>query len=262
MKKTIGIALLTGCFILSGCQKKMDTVSESEKQIKYAKASEFNVQLGLAYLKQGDRGRAKIKLMTALEESPKSSKAHGALAYFFEKTGDIARAQQFYLKSIALAKSKGASLNNYGAYLCRRKQYIKANEFFVKASQDLSYLNTSGALENAGLCSLEIPDKSMAKFYFKKALEQDPKRYQSTYQLAKMAMDEKRYKDVISQVKSFEGTGSITPELSWLGFQASKHLGNKKVANSYAWMLKERFSKSKQYQKLLASNQYDGSKRT
>lgn len=247
--------------VLTGCEKQIEEVSARDKAKQFAKASNYNVQLGLAYLKQGDRNRAKVKLMTALEEAPQSSEAHGALAYFFEKTGDMDRAGRYYQKSIGLAKTKGAALNNYGAFLCRQKHYIEANKLFVRASQDIHYVNTSGALENAGLCSLAIPDREMAHFYFKKAFDQDPKRYQSVYQLAKMAQEDKQYQDVLAYVEAYESNGSLQPELTWFGYQASKKLGLKAKMEKFAWVLKERFPKTRQYQQLLASNQDDSTKR-
>ena len=260
--RTKHILVLLGLLMgLSGCEKQLDEVSTEDRAKQFAKASNYNVQLGLAYLKQGDRNRAKVKLMTALEEAPKSSEAHGALAYFFEKIGEVERAKQYYQKSIGLAKAKGAALNNYGAFLCRQKQYIPANQLFVKASQDIHYVNTSGALENAGLCSLAIPDREMAHFYFKKAFEQDPKRYQSVYQLAKMALEDKQYQDVLTYVDAYESNGSLQPELTLFGYKAAKQLGLKAKMERFAWVLKERFPKTRQYQQLLASNQNDSTKR-
>lgn len=250
------VLLLIGAVVgLSGCSKQIDA-DEKQKADQIIQASGYNVQLGLAYLKQGNRQRAKVKLMRALDEAPKSPEAYSGMAYYFEKTGEFSRARQYYQKAISLAKGRGPELNNFGAFLCRQKDYLTANRYFVRASQDINYINTAGAMENAGLCSLAIPDKGLAKFYFKKAVEQDPKRYQSVYQLAKMSLDEKDYRLSLSTLEQYENEANqLRAPLLWLGYQSASQLGLNKKAQRYAWVLKERFQKTPEYQKLIAENE-------
>ena len=138
------------------------------------KASAYNMQLGLAYLKQGNRQRAKQKLLMAIDEAPDSPYANEALAYYFENTQEINQAEYYYQKALQLAPQSGAILNNYATFLCRQKKYQEANDYYLKAVSDLNYLNTALAYENAGICSVAANHTEEAKKYFKKALAQDP----------------------------------------------------------------------------------------
>lgn len=149
-------------------------------------AASYNTQLGLAYLNQGDRPRAKRKLLTALAQAPDSPEANASMAYFFEKCGDMERAGVYYRKAMAYAPKNGAQLNNYGAFLCRRGHYIQSESYFLQAIRDTQYIHTAGAYENAGLCAAAIPDYTKARMYFIKALEQDPSRKQSLNELVKI----------------------------------------------------------------------------
>lgn len=164
---TLLIMLLT--IFLSACQTEAPSTSAYNP-----KASAYNMQLGLGYLKQGNRQRAKQKLLTAVAQAPNSPYANEALAYYFEKTQEINQAEYYYQKAIQLAPKTGAILNNYGTFLCRQKQYQEAFNYFLKAVSDPEYLNTALAYENAGICAEAAHDSSAAKAYFKKALEQDP----------------------------------------------------------------------------------------
>lgn len=139
-----------------------------------AKASVYNMQLGLAYLKQGNRQRAKQKLLTALSQNPYSAYANEALGYYFEQTQETQLAEQYYRQALELAPNSGAILNNYGDFLCHQKKYAEANEYFLKAANDTHYINTALAYENAGLCALSAHKPAEARKYFKIALEQDP----------------------------------------------------------------------------------------
>lgn len=152
------------------------------------KAAAYNVQLGLAYLKQGNRQRAKQKLLTAIEEDPNSTSANDALAYYFESVKNLLEAENYYQRAIQLSPQSGAGLNNYGAFLCRQKQYTQANDYFLKAAKDPNYLNTGLAYENAGLCAVAAKNDDQAKQYFQMALAQDPHLEQSAYELTQIML--------------------------------------------------------------------------
>jgi type IV pilus assembly protein PilF len=172
------ICLLIAVSLLQSCQQAQNSP--------YQEAALYNTQLGLAYLKQGDRPRAKRKLVTALAQAPNSPSVNAGLAYFMEKTGEMKRAAFYYRQAMLLAPGRGAQLNNYGAFLCRRGHYRAAETYFLKAVNDAQYEHTASAYENAGLCAMAIPDYPKAIHYFKKALEHDPLRKQSLNELVKI----------------------------------------------------------------------------
>jgi len=171
------------CLGLQACQSTKPPEPNIGRKKDLNKAASYNVQLGLGYLKQGDRPRAKKKLLVALEQEPNSPDVNAAMAYFFEQTNELEDAKTYYLKAVALSSNSGSQLNNYGTFLCRQGEYKKAEGYFLKAINDMHYVNTAGAYENAGLCALAIPDNAKASEYFKSALNQDPARSQSLYEL-------------------------------------------------------------------------------
>ncbi|KTD62741.1 type IV pilus biogenesis/stability protein PilW [Legionella shakespearei] len=187
MLRSLRVTFLIAFLLIAGCQhaenKEEDT---GNKKTDLSKAASYNVQLGLGYLKQGDRPRAKRKLLTAMEQEPESADVNAAMAYYFEQTSELEEAKKYYVKAIALSGSSGAQLNNYGTFLCRQGDYKKAESYFLKAVKDVKYVHTSGAYENAGLCALEVPDIEKARLYFNNALNQDPSRRVSLYELAKL----------------------------------------------------------------------------
>lgn len=189
--KKLTFLFFTCCLFLQACQhneEDKDVVNKNQPDL--SKAASFNMQLGLGYLKQGNRPRAKRKLLTALEQEPSSPDINAAMAYYLEQTHELEAAKKYYLKAISLSANSGAQLNNYGAFLCRQNDYRKAESYFLKAVKDPNYIHTAGAYENAGLCVLAIPDDEKAKFYFVKALNQDPSRRESLYELVKLESKE------------------------------------------------------------------------
>jgi len=183
--KNVRILLLIGVLATQSCQRngQQDEPALNQSQPDLSKAASYNMQLGLGYLSQGNRQRAKIKLLLALDQEPKSADINAAMAYYLEQTHDDEQAKKYYLNALSLSHHSGAQLNNYGAFLCRKTQYLEAERYFLQAVRDPQYINTAGAYENAGLCALAIPDRQKARVYFTNALNQDPEKRESLYEL-------------------------------------------------------------------------------
>lgn len=219
---------------LQSC-KHTDEENDQQKVKKpnLGKAASYNVQLGLGYLKQGDRPRAKKKLLTALEQEPKSPDVNSALAYFFEQTSEPEKAEKYYLKALSFAANGGAQLNNYGAYLCRKGDYIKAEHYFLKAVNDMKYVNTAAAFENAGLCALSAAKKDKAKLYLTKALNQDPSRKVAFYELVKLEAKEGRDKEAYTLIQRHPDLVLSDRMLLSLGKEIAEKAGQHDVAVAY-----------------------------
>lgn len=169
--------------VLAACQPLQTTDDSGEKKIR---AARINTQLAVAYLKRHEITRAKQKLILAMEEGPSLPEVWYTTAYFLEATGNKDKARQHYLKAIDLASERGDVHNNYGTFLCRNGKYKEAIHQFLLAIQDINYLDPAAAYENAGLCSLKIPDTVRAQFYFKKSLIENPNRPTSLIELAEL----------------------------------------------------------------------------
>lgn len=183
------IVLASLVSMLVACQSTT-AKEEAEKKVTVAK---INTRLGLAYLERHDMQRAKQKLLLALEQGPEVPEAWYSMAYLLEATGNKEQAGHYYLKAIHLAPERGDALNNYGTFLCRSGAYQAAVQQFLKAVQDPNYLELAAAYENAGLCSMKIPNANAAMQYFKKALAEDPKRSTSLIELAELNYQQKNY---------------------------------------------------------------------
>ncbi|WP_133135965.1 type IV pilus biogenesis/stability protein PilW [Legionella rowbothamii] len=232
-----GIAL---CLLLQGCMHN-NNANDRQTLTKpdLSKASAYNVQLGLGYLKQGDRPRAKKKLLTALEQEPRSADANSAMAYYLEQTSEPAQAKMFYLKALSLTGNAGAQLNNYGAFLCRQGNYKEAEYYFLKAAADLHYVHTAGAYENAGLCALSANQIEHARPYFIKALNQDPSRKVSFYELVKIEATSGRNTSAYALVKKHADLVLNDRTLLFLAKEVAEKAGQYEIAAMYKQTIKK-----------------------
>ncbi len=228
--KRLYLLVISTCLFSVACSHNDE---DGKRRPDLIKASSYNVQLGLGYLKQGDRPRAKKKLLTALEQEPKSPDANSALAYYFEQTNEPRLAEKYYLKALSLANKGGAQLNNYGAFLCRQGNYNKAEQYFLKAAGDLHYVNTASAYENAGLCALSVARQDKAKFYFTQALRQDPARKVSFYELVKLEVQKGNNKEAFELVEKHRDLVLNDRMLFSLAKEISEKVGRQDVAVKY-----------------------------
>ena len=81
------LLLGSGALCLAACS----TNSSSAK--KKSDASNYNMQLGMAYLNQGDLGLAKEKLDRAVKENPDDPNVHSAMAMVREHACTCAHAR-------------------------------------------------------------------------------------------------------------------------------------------------------------------------
>lgn len=235
MLKFIRYILIASCVLVLSCKspnEKENEVSFANKK-DLAKAASFNVQLGMGYLKQGNRSRAKKKLLTALKQQPQSPEVNAALGYYFEQTSELEQAKTYYLKAISLSSNSGAQLNNYGTFLCRQGKYAEAEKYFLRAVADMQYVNTAGAYENAGLCSMEIPDLNKAKTYYIKALKQDPGRRESLHELALIYQKEGHPQQALDELQKHPELVLKDSELLMMARDLARRTGNSDLANQY-----------------------------
>lgn len=241
--KIISIFLLAGSLITQAACDSVSTNTMSQNSI----AANYNVQLGLGYLEQNQKVRAKQKLLLALHQAPNWPIALNAMAYFLEKTGEDKEAAYYYQSALKNSPHDGASLNNYGAFLCRKGNYQLAKQYFLKAVNEINYVNSAEAYENAGLCSLQAYDELNGETFFLKALEQDPMRLASMFELAKIYFNKNNLKKADFYIKRYNQYSTPDAQALWLGIRIARKLGDLDTIGKNGMILQRYYAGSKEF---------------
>lgn len=204
------LALVLSASLLAGCQMRPTTVAMNTAY--NPKAAEINRQLTVAYLRQGDVDKAKAKLNAALAENPQSPAVYDTGAYFYSKTGNDVMAEQYFKQAIQLAPSTASYHNNYGVYLCQKKQYHAAVDQFLVAATDIRYTHPDTAYENAGLCSQQMQQPQQAVSYYQQALKINPKRPNALLQLAQISYDSQQFSQARAYLQQYQHVGQTTQQ--------------------------------------------------
>lgn len=215
----------------------------------------LNVELGKAYIHQGDFKQAMTKLQRAVEQSPDYPDAHGTLAILYWRLGENDKADQEFRQAIRLDEKDPQFHNNYGVFLCEREQYKAAEDQFMAALANPLYETPEHAYTNAGLCALRRPDPQLAEKHFRAALQKNPKFAPALLRMGELSYDGGHYLQARAYLQRYSEVGPPTAESLWLGVRTERKLGDRDTASSYALRLRSNFPDSEQTRLLLESNQ-------
>ena len=138
------VALVLVCLLGAGC-----TVSGSRSATDNQEVVARAVELGIAYLRQGDTLRAKENIHKALDVDPRSPEAHASLALVFQQEQEWTLAESHFEKAIALDPKNSAARNNFGAFLFAQGCAEEAIAQLQVAVSDQFYVRRGQAFEQA-----------------------------------------------------------------------------------------------------------------
>lgn len=144
MIKKLSISIVfVACVFLTACAGFIDgRMQGSYPNVSLAR---HNAKSGLNYLAQGYTDLAEEKLTQALAEGPEDPDVLGAMGYYYEKTGDIGKANQYFYAAILYHPDSITSRVNYGAFLCRNGYYQESLHYFNHIHPDSAQVRSDAA---------------------------------------------------------------------------------------------------------------------
>lgn len=117
-------------FTLTGCVGYMDRNNQQTTDYPNRALAHKNAELALFYLKQGYTNLAYEKLQQAEEQAPNDPVVVDSMGYYYEKTGQLDKASQYFYGALLYAPESITAQKNYGAFLCRNGYYQEAIRYF------------------------------------------------------------------------------------------------------------------------------------
>jgi len=206
----------------------------AEHPSKARDAAAYNVQLGIAYLHQGDVALAKDKLDRALAEDPGSADVHSARAMLFERMQSPAKADAEFRTSLRLAPHDPQVVNNYAVYLCQNGRTEEAVRRFEEAAHNALYRTPEAAYTNAGVCLRAAKRDDEARADFGRALALRPNFAEAAYQLTELQFQHGELAPARAGIDAFIGNYEATADLLLLGVRVARAQGDRIGAQRYA----------------------------
>jgi type IV pilus assembly protein PilF len=215
-------------------------------------AAMANLNLGVAYLRQGRPDLALENLERALEYNPRLAAAHSTIAIVYEQLGDAEGAEEHYRRATQLGPDDGSAANSYAVFLCRSGRWEEAERFFQRAANNARYPTPAAALSNAGVCARNANDLAKAESYFREALTRNPAFPDALYHLADLSYRNQEYLQARAFMQRSLGTSASGPEMLLLCVQIEQALGADNDAETCAQDLRSRFPNSSEVARLNA----------
>ncbi len=214
--------------LLSGCAGHAKQVQKEHD------AASYNVQLGVAYLNQGDLARAKDKLDRALSQNPDSADVHSARAMLFERMGESKEADAEFRTALRLAPNDPKVVNNYAVYLCQNGRTDDGVKHFMLAAKNPLYTTPEAAYTNAGVCLRAAKRDEEARADFVRALQLRPNFAEAEFQLATLQFQQGQLAQARAGIDTYLNSFDATPDLLLLGVRVARAQNDRLAAQRYA----------------------------
>ena len=233
------IALALVCLLSAGCAVTGPR-SATDNQEVVGRA----VELGIAYLRQGDTLRAKENIHKALDVDPKSPEAHASLALVFQQEQEWTLAESHFNKAIALDPKNSAARNNFGAFLYAQGRAEEAVAQLQVAVSDQFYARRGQAFENLGFAHKSLADIDEAKVAFDRALSLNPTLGRSMTELALLHFDEEAFEQARVLDARLDQFGSMSSRRLLLCGLVAHHFGDEARAQDCYAAMKKRYPRT------------------
>jgi type IV pilus assembly protein PilF len=227
--KSIGgyiVYLLSAVLLLSGCatQQHASDTTGNLGQEKRDSPAKIYVEMGMAYMRDGQNAVALQKLKKALEVDDKSPEAHNVIAILYQQLGEIERAGKHYDRAVELDEQDPYIRNARGSYYCSLRRYTDALEDFEQALANPLYPTPWVALTNAGLCVEQKGDMSKAENYYRRALTAKPTYPTALFKMAEISLMQEKDLSARAYLERYHSEMKPTAASLWLGVRVEKRL--------------------------------------
>ena len=229
---------LTALLVCQGCAgttaSNVSRVHESGSNAAIA-----NLNLGAAYLRQGELALAVERLERALQHDARLVEAHSTIATVYDQLGAVEQAREHHREAIQLDPGDPAAANSYGVFLCRRQTWSEAEEQFLRAARNTRYPTPEVALTNAGICAGYAADGKQARLYFHEALSRNPAYPEGLYNMASLAFNDNDLSAARQYLDRSMESAPNDARVVRLCFQVETRLGNTEGARQCAAKMRE-----------------------
>ncbi|MEW8029759.1 MAG: type IV pilus biogenesis/stability protein PilW [Candidatus Thiodiazotropha sp.] len=253
--KSIGCylsCLIPAVLILSGCatQPQATDTTGNLGQEKRNSPAKIYVEMGMAYMRDGQSAVAMQKLKKALEVDDKSPEAHNVIGILYQQLGEIERAGKHYDRAVELDARDPYIRNARGSYFCRLGRYSDALEDFQQALANPLYPTPWVALTNAGLCVERAGDNDKAENFYRRALTAKPTYPIALFKMAEISLQQEKDLSARAYLERYHSEIKPTAASLWLGVQVEKRLRDMSKSTEYRRRLLKEFPDAPEVQLL------------
>ena len=242
----VGLAAsLMATGLVSGCVTS-DGSTPRQKEDPTEQAAKTNIQLGVAYLKQGNYPLAKEKLERSLKQNPRDPDVHTSLALLYDRVGEAKLADKHFREALRLAPANPDMSNNYAVYLCKNGRVEEGVQRFSEVATNKYYRTPEVALTNAGVCLRGAKRVDEAQKMFTRAIKARPNYSEATVQLATLQLESGNLVEARKTVDVYLGAFRPDPDVLFAAVSVARAAKDKMSEDKFSRTLRLEFPDSPQ----------------
>ncbi len=236
---TISLAILPGCVSTSAFESKVaDQAAKSDP----VRGAQIHTERAAEYFRLGNLAVALEAAKQAVAVFPGYAPAHNMLGIIYMQLQEDGQAAQSFEQALRLVPNDSETLNNYGWFVCQRKDAASSIAYFKAALKNPLYATPESALYNSAVCLKKAGDLVAAEVQFRAAVQRQPVMAAALYELADIAF-------VRNQLREAEGllarhnqlVQTPSADALLLGARIARAQGDKAAESSYVQQLRRRF---------------------
>jgi len=236
---------LTGC--AAGGAMSLNPTSElptSQDDTPQRKRARVRLQLAAGYFQDGKNAVALDEVKRVMQTDPSFSDAYNLAGAIYQALEQPDLANQHFRRAIALNPRDGSSVHNLGWLQCEQKQYLQANQSFIRALAVSGYTDRAKTLMAQGICQARAGNTTRAVETLKQSYVLDRNNPTTAYNLALLLFNSHRYDDARTYIRSLNNGDLANAQSLWLGIKVERALDNHVAMEQLGAQLQRRFGDS------------------
>jgi type IV pilus assembly protein PilF len=249
---TLLAAVLAAALALAGCRTTTTVTTTSDTNRAPGDQAEgsphrraaVRLELAASYYQKGQVDVAIKEATDATRLDPDLAGAYGLLGLIRMDLDQNDQAEDNFRHALQLAPNDPELNNNYGWFLCRTHRERDALPYFDRAAGNHLYATPAMALQNAGICLMQMADYDRAEKYLKRAFESDASSPVAKFQLARLYLRTRHYDRAEFYYDLLAKSVDPNAQTLWLGTRIAHARSDARTQQRLAEELRSRFPNS------------------
>jgi type IV pilus assembly protein PilF len=242
----------TVCVLLAACAPTPERQAEdSRDRAEAINGARVHTELAAAWYSRRRFDIAVEETNKAIESAADYVPAYNMRGLIYMEVGEDSLARQAFERALEIKPGDAETSNNFGWFLCNRKQPAQSLQYFQLALEDRLYQSPDKPLVNAGICTRKLGDGAKAENYFRRALLVRPDQPLAHFNLADLAYQRGDMKLSKNHLDRASASGAVSAEMLWLKVRLERKLGDRGAEASAALQLRRRFPQARETQLLM-----------
>jgi type IV pilus assembly protein PilF len=208
------------------------------------------LELASAYYQKGQIETAIQEAGEATKIDPDLAAGYGLLGLIYMDLDQRKQAETNFLRALQIDEGNPELNNNYGWFLCRTRREAESLKYFDRAASDHLYGTPAMALENAGICLVQMGDRERAEKYLSRAFEADASSPVAKYQLARLYLSTQRLDRAKFYFELLLKSVDPNAQALWLGVRIAHARADTRTEQRLAQELRHRFPSASETERL------------